>query len=105
MITHKFREVTAFADAVTVLRRGKRIGGGKVGELDHAGHGRMMIGDTPIRESATRKDDPHDAGRARLVGRSTPRTTRGCQPSTRVEPRPSHAGEIVGIAGVSGNGQ
>ena len=24
MITHKFREVTAFADAVTVLRRGRQ---------------------------------------------------------------------------------
>ena len=33
MITHKFREVTAFADDVTVLRHGKLIGGGKVGEL------------------------------------------------------------------------
>ena len=31
MITHKFREVTAFADAVTVLRRGKFAGTGKVG--------------------------------------------------------------------------
>ena len=35
MITHKFREVTAFADAVTVLRRGKHVGGGKVAELTH----------------------------------------------------------------------
>lgn len=26
MITHKFREVMAFADAVTVLRRGKLAG-------------------------------------------------------------------------------
>ena len=26
MITHKFREVTAFADDVTVLRRGKHVG-------------------------------------------------------------------------------
>ena len=28
IITHKFREVTQFADAVTVLRRGKHVGGG-----------------------------------------------------------------------------
>ena len=31
MITHKFREVTAFADALTVLRHGKQVGSGKVG--------------------------------------------------------------------------
>jgi general nucleoside transport system ATP-binding protein len=28
MITHKFREVLAFADSVTVLRRGRQVGGG-----------------------------------------------------------------------------
>merc|ERR1739841_481865 len=30
MITHKFREVTAFADEVSVLRRGKHVGSGRV---------------------------------------------------------------------------
>jgi simple sugar transport system ATP-binding protein len=30
MITHKFREVTAYADDVTVLRRGRRVAGGRV---------------------------------------------------------------------------
>jgi general nucleoside transport system ATP-binding protein len=29
MITHKFREVTAFADEVSVLRRGKLVGHGQ----------------------------------------------------------------------------
>ena len=33
MITHKFREVMAFADEVTVLRQGRFAGGGKVAEL------------------------------------------------------------------------
>ena len=33
MITHKFREVTAFADEVTVLRRGKFAGSGRASEL------------------------------------------------------------------------
>ena len=33
MITHKFREVMAFADEVTILRRGKLAGDGKVAEL------------------------------------------------------------------------
>src|SRR5207248_6302872 len=33
MITHKFREVMAFADEVTILRRGKLAGHGNVAEL------------------------------------------------------------------------
>ncbi len=68
IITHKFREVTAFADAVTVLRRGKQIGGGKVGELTTQDMARMMIGDTPIRETATAQGEPARQGRARPVG-------------------------------------
>src|SRR6185369_2796158 len=60
IITHKFREVTAFADAVTVLRRGKHVGGGKVGEITTQDMARMMIGDTALRETAKRKELPHD---------------------------------------------
>jgi ABC-type uncharacterized transport system ATPase subunit len=33
MITHKFREVTAYADEVSVLRRGKLVGSGKVAAI------------------------------------------------------------------------
>ena len=33
MISHKFREVMAFADEVTVLRRGKPAGSGRVADL------------------------------------------------------------------------
>src|SRR5216683_5287744 len=58
MITHKFREVLAFADSVTVLRRGKRVGGGKVSELTTDAMARMMIGDTTIRDRAIRADRP-----------------------------------------------
>src|SRR6185436_14861382 len=35
MISHKFHEVTAFADDITVLRKGRLTGTGKVSELDH----------------------------------------------------------------------
>src|SRR3954462_5821678 len=44
MITHKFREVMAFADEVTILRRGKLAGRGKVSDLTPDGMARMMIG-------------------------------------------------------------
>src|SRR5690348_2149545 len=44
MITHKFREVMAFADEVTILRRGKLAGRGKVSELTADDMARTMIG-------------------------------------------------------------
>ena len=44
MITHKLREVEAFTDAVTVLRRGKLVGTGTVGKLTTAEMTEMMIG-------------------------------------------------------------
>ena len=44
MITHKFREVMAFADEVTILRRGKLAGKGLVKELTPDAMARAMIG-------------------------------------------------------------
>ena len=44
MITHKFREVMAFADEVTVLRRGRLAGEGRVAELTPARLAEMMVG-------------------------------------------------------------
>lgn len=103
IITHKFREVTAFADAVTVLRRGKQIGGGKVGELTTQDMARMMIGDTPIRETAKRKENPHDKVVLDLSGLYA-EDAEGL-PAIDALNLTVHAGEIVGVAGVSGNGQ
>jgi simple sugar transport system ATP-binding protein len=59
MITHKFREVTAFADAVTVLRRGRKVAAGNVAEMSTDQMARLMIGDTPVRDRAVRADRAH----------------------------------------------
>jgi ABC-type uncharacterized transport system ATPase subunit len=48
MITHKFREVEAYADAVSVLRRGKLVGSGKVAEMSREEMARMMMGDAKL---------------------------------------------------------
>jgi general nucleoside transport system ATP-binding protein len=103
MITHKFREVTSFCDSVTVLRRGRRIGGGKVSELGTDAMARMMIGDTQIRERAVRAlRSPGDTvlELAALYAQDDEGLPALEQVNLKV-----HAGEIVGIAGVSGNGQ
>ena len=44
MITHKFREVMAFADEVTILRRGRLAGAGRVCDLTPDAMAGMMIG-------------------------------------------------------------
>ncbi len=44
MITHKFREVMAFADEVTILRRGRYAGSGRVADLTPDAMASMMIG-------------------------------------------------------------
>ena len=103
MISHKFREVTTFCDSVTVLRRGRMVGGGKVSELSTTDMAKMMIGDTVIRERAGRKPMPPGdtvLELAALVAEDDEGLPALDKLTLKV-----NAGEIVGIAGVSGNGQ
>jgi simple sugar transport system ATP-binding protein len=103
MISHKFREVTAFADDVTVLRRGRQAGSGRVADLNHADMARMMIGDTPVRARAERKPMGKQPVALELAGIFAD-DDEGL-PSVEAVSLKVHAGEIVGVAGVSGNGQ
>ena len=103
MITHKFREVRAFADEVTVLRRGRKVGGGKVVDLSTDDMAKMMIGDTEIRERAVRVDRAPGAVTLELAALFADDDD-GLPALEKVNLK-VYAGEIVGIAGVSGNGQ
>jgi simple sugar transport system ATP-binding protein len=103
MITHKLREVAAFADEVTILRRGKLVGTGTVGRLTTAEMTEMMIGARHIPTAMERLQ--REAGEPRLVMYGLRALNdRGVQALHDVS-LTLHAGEIVGIAGVSGNGQ
>jgi simple sugar transport system ATP-binding protein len=103
MITHKFREVTAFADDVTVLRRGRQAGAGSVAKLSTDDMASMMIGDTAIRARAERKTQLASPIVLELAGLFA-EDDEGLPAIESVNLK-IHAGEIVGIAGVSGNGQ
>jgi simple sugar transport system ATP-binding protein len=103
IITHKFREVMAFADEVTVLRRGALAGSGRVEDHTPESLAELMVGSEPpsasLERQATEKADvglelkdvcaEDDLGLPVLSGVSLQ----------------VRAGEILGIAGVSGNGQ
>ena len=103
MISHKFREVMAFGDAVSVLRRGQYVGGGLVKDLTPDAMARMMIGDTTIRERAARAATAKKDVVLELAGLFAD-DERGLPAVDGVSLKIA-AGEILGIAGVSGNGQ
>ncbi len=106
MITHKFREVMGFCDEVTVLRHGKLTGEGKVRDLDPKALAHMMMGTAVLPEPAARAEVPVDSpAEPRLVVDNIDALDDAGVPaldglSLTVRPH-----EIVGIAGVSGNGQ
>jgi simple sugar transport system ATP-binding protein len=105
-ITHKLREVFAFASTVSVLRRGKLVGEGRIDALDATELARLMIGDqrlTAPGDIADRGSGATGAERLRVEGLAA-LDDRGRQ-AVRAVSLSVRAGEIVGLAGVSGNGQ
>lgn len=102
MITHKFREVTAFADHVSVLRRGRHVGSGPVAELSHADMAALMIGTQTARQPMARAGRP---GAPVLDIRGIRARDRSGLKHVAIEALSVRAGEVVGIAGISGNGQ
>jgi len=103
MITHKFREVTGFCDVVTVLRKGRFAGSGRVSELTTAQMAEMMVGAEPPSASVAR-----DSSRPKSVVLAVRMLEADDDLGLPVLNGVSfdvRAGEIVGIAGVSGNGQ
>jgi general nucleoside transport system ATP-binding protein len=103
MITHKFREVLSFCDSVTVLRRGRNVGGGEVKDLTTEVMARMMIGDTQIRDRAVRSGKSAGDTALELVALYAD-DDEGLRALDQVNLK-VRSGEIVGVAGVSGNGQ
>src|SRR5437868_10507350 len=102
MITHKFREVMAFADEVTILRRGKLAGHGRVADLTPDSMARMMIGAEELTVQPARVGN---VGQMRLeLNKLNALDDSGAVAVHNVS-LAVRGGEIVGIAGVSGNGQ
>ncbi|SFM32939.1 ABC transporter ATP-binding protein [Methylobacterium pseudosasicola] len=104
MISHKFREVETFARSLSVLRRGRLVGGGAVGDLSRDDMAAMMIGERVVRPIAARIGEP-DAKREILRIEELDATDASGLRRIAIADLRVRAREIVGIAGVSGNGQ
>jgi simple sugar transport system ATP-binding protein len=102
MITHKFREVMAFADEVTILRRGKLAGMGRVSELTPDAMARTMIGAEELTVQPARSGE-FGIPRLHIAGLNA--LDDGGQLALQNVSLTIRGGEIVGVAGVSGNGQ
>jgi simple sugar transport system ATP-binding protein len=102
IITHKLREIKAMAERCTVLRRGRTIGTVDVADTSEETLAEMMVG----RAVKFRVDkSPATPGKVVLDIRGL--TVRGAHGHEAVRNLSIQvrAGEIVGIAGVDGNGQ
>lgn len=105
MITHKFREVMAFADRVSVLRRGQLVGNGNVKDLSPSVLGDMMVGRRETAPSATKRRAKRAPGEVRFAVKGCEVAADNGVEAVRSVSLEVRAGEIVGVAGVSGNGQ
>jgi general nucleoside transport system ATP-binding protein len=104
LITHKFREVTGYTDRVTVLRRGRLAGSGASAELTRADLAAMMIGRGELPESAARAGRA-EAGAPILRIAALKAVDDSGRRQIMIDALAVHRREIVGVAGVSGNGQ
>ena len=101
-ISHKLNEVLEIADRITVLRRGKKIDTVPREGATEEGLARMMVG----REVLLRVDkQPPQTGDVLLEVRGLHVDDERGLPAVRDVSFEVRAGEIVGIAGVEGNGQ
>jgi simple sugar transport system ATP-binding protein len=102
IISHKLDEVKAIADRVTVLRKGRKVATVQQTQVSKAELARMMVGREVLfdlqKEDLSAGEVILEASDVHALGDKGLPALRGVSLSVR-------AGEILGIAGVAGNGQ
>ena len=102
-ISHKLPEVLAVSDRVTVLRAGRAVGTVRTADSDARSLARMMVGRDL--ELARKEAQEHAPGEVVLeLSGVGAKSDLGVQALDDVSLQ-VRAGEIVGVAGVAGNGQ
>lgn len=101
-ITHKLHEVLAISNRITVLRGGQLAGIRNNDGVTRAELARMMVGRDVLLE---RQRDDVSLGAPLLTVHGASALDITGQPALRTVSLEVYAGEILGVAGVSGNGQ
>src|SRR6188474_842731 len=101
-ITHKLKEVLAIADRITVMRSGRVVGTANPKETDEAKLASMMVGREVI--LTVQKKPAKPAEEILKVEDLRVKDVRGLEAVSGVT-FSVRAGEVLGIAGVQGNGQ
>jgi simple sugar transport system ATP-binding protein len=101
-ITHKLQEVTAIADAVTVMRRGRVVGTVPVKETSRQEIATLMVGRQVLFRVQRTQADP---GQIVLSVKDLNALNNKGLPALREVSFDVREGEILGLAGVEGNGQ
>ncbi|MEO8570707.1 MAG: ABC transporter ATP-binding protein [Chloroflexota bacterium] len=101
-ISHKLYEVLEIADRITVIRRGKVVGQRVPGETDEEDLATLMVGRNVL--LTVDRGDSHPGDVVLSVEGLRAKDDRGREAVRGVDLE-VRAGEILGIAGVAGNGQ
>jgi simple sugar transport system ATP-binding protein len=104
-ISHHLNEVLELCDTISVMRRGRLVAGQPASAFTRASLARAMVGQD-LSESLPRADTRPGARQLSLIAKAAHSHIPPDQPAQAALPRIDlHAGEIIGIAGVDGNGQ
>ncbi|RSI11201.1 ABC transporter ATP-binding protein [Streptococcus sanguinis] len=102
LITHKLDEIRAVADRVTVIRRGKSIETVSIEGVSNKDLAEMMVGRSV--SFVTEKEEAKPKDVVLQISDLIVNENRGV-PAVKELSLDVHAGEIVGVAGIDGNGQ
>lgn len=102
LITHKLDEIRAVSDRVTVIRRGKSIETVEIGGATNQDLAEMMVGRSVSFKTEKGPSEPKEV--VLSIENLVVNENRGV-PAVKNLSLELRAGEIVGIAGIDGNGQ
>ena len=102
IITHKLHEVLSISDRVAILRKGEYVGDIATKDADEAKLTEMMVGEKV--ELNIERPEPVNPVKRLDIEHLTVRSAEGITVLDDAS-FPVYGGEILGIAGISGNGQ
>lgn len=105
LITHKLTEALTAADRITVLRKGRVTWDGEAGDQSAESLTRHMIGDTGPSQASAARTRPKSSEPVVFVQGLSVSAEPGHGSGLVEADLKVHAGEIVGLAAVEGNGQ